>query len=76
MSIEPHYRRYSRRELLQSTSLGSIALSGMLHADALAAGPRRSQEESPLSSREPHSAAVRASTIGPGRDAAAAPWRQ
>jgi hypothetical protein len=45
---------YSRRQLLQSTSLGSIALAGLLHERSDAAGVLQSQRESPLSECEPH----------------------
>jgi hypothetical protein len=45
---------YSRRQLLQSTSLGSIALAGLLHERSDAAGVSQSQRESPLSECEPH----------------------
>jgi hypothetical protein len=45
---------YSRRQLLQSTSLGSIALAGLLHERSDGAGVSQSQRESPLSECEPH----------------------
>ncbi len=45
---------YSRRQLLQSTSLGSIALAGLLHERSTAMAAGRSSDESPLSEREPH----------------------
>lgn len=45
---------YSRRQLLQSTTLGSIALTGMLCRPAAAATGSSAKRESPLSERPPH----------------------
>lgn len=43
----------SRRQMLRSTSLGSIAFSSLL-ADSAASGANRSSEDSPLSEKTPH----------------------
>jgi hypothetical protein len=45
---------YNRRQILQSTSLGSIALTGMLCRQSGAAAPSSANRESPLGQREPH----------------------
>ena len=44
---------FSRRELLRSTTLGSIALTGMMSHQGVRAA-RGSADESPLTEREPH----------------------
>lgn len=53
-SISKMNQLYSRRRLLQTTSLGSIALAGMLHEPSGAATIGRSPDESPLTERAPH----------------------
>jgi hypothetical protein len=44
----------SRRQLLQSTSLGSIALASLLNDSSSAAGATAARDDSPLAEREPH----------------------
>jgi hypothetical protein len=44
----------SRRQLLESTSLGSIALAGLLGSESSSVAAERSEDESPLSLRPPH----------------------
>jgi hypothetical protein len=44
----------SRRQLLQSTTLGSIALSSLLAGSSDSAAANRSGEESPLTAKPPH----------------------
>ena len=44
----------SRRQLLQSTSLGSVALAGLLHEPAQAVATEHQQNQSPLSQRRSH----------------------
>ncbi|MFK8113371.1 MAG: DUF1501 domain-containing protein [Rubripirellula sp.] len=51
--MPPFEPRTSRRELLQSTSLGTLALAGLAQSHAKAATVSRSPDESPLSLREP-----------------------
>ena len=46
--------KYSRRELMQSTSLGSLALAGMLGQSGHAIGADPSADESPLGEKPPH----------------------
>lgn len=45
---------FSRRQLLQSTTMGSIALASMLQEPSPAAGASGSANESPLAQRQPH----------------------
>ncbi len=44
----------TRRQLLQSTSLGSIALASLLQDSSRAAGAVAGRDDSPLAEREPH----------------------
>ena len=45
---------YTRRQLLESSTLGTLALAGMLRSDQPVMGSERGEGESALSLRRPH----------------------